>query len=85
VGSLLWVILAADLQPLRLAHDAVLLVMLIYLMIHSGLLPILTAMQARAGLPYEPVVLRPFWVYSLGIFWASCAAFLLLPVSWGGA
>ncbi|MGM8225473.1 cytochrome c oxidase subunit I [Cellvibrio sp. ARAG 10.3] len=93
VGSLLWVLLAAALQPLRLAHDAVLLVMLIYLMIHSGLLPILTAMQALrvrlgyvgAGLPYEPVVLRPFWIYSLGIFWASCAAFLLLPVSWGGA
>ena len=92
-GSLLWVLLAADLQPLRLAHDAVLLVMLIYLMIHSSLLPILTAMQAMrvrlgyvgAGLPYEPVVLRPFWIYTLGIFWVSCAAFLLLPISWGGA
>ena len=92
-ASLVWVLLAAPLQPLRLAHDAVLLVMLLYLLIHSVLLPLLTVMQALrvrlgyvgAGLPYEPVVLLPFWVYTLGIFWLSIAAFLLLPVSWGGA
>ncbi|MGB3610153.1 MAG: cytochrome c oxidase subunit I [Cellvibrio sp.] len=92
-AALLWVLLSAELQPLRLAHDAVLLVMLLYLLIHSGFLPILTALQAMrvrlgyvgAGLPYEPVVLLPFWIYTLGIFWLSVAAFLLLPISWGGA
>src|SRR5690606_40709696 len=30
-AALLWVLLSAELQPLRLAHDAVLLVMLLYL------------------------------------------------------
>ena len=90
---LLWVLLAASLDPRSLAHDAVLTVMLMYLLLHSGLAVILTALQAlrvRIGyvsrkLPYEPVVLQPFWTYTLGVFWLGFAAFILLPMAWGGA
>jgi cytochrome c oxidase subunit I+III len=97
VGFVHWVILAwvlhdAPLAPTELAHDAVLTVMLLYLLIHSGLAVVFTVLQAlRVGhgyvgarLPYEPIVLRPFWMYTLGVFWLSFAAFLLLPMAWGG-
>lgn len=92
VVVLVWVFVEADLNPLLLAHDSVLTVMLFYLLIHSGLSVILTGLQAarvRCGyvsehLPYEPVVLQPFWIYSLVIFWVSFAAFILLPMTWGG-
>ncbi|MGM0421517.1 MAG: cytochrome c oxidase subunit I [Pseudomonadota bacterium] len=88
---LVWVFIGADLQPTQTAHDSVLSVMFYYLLIHSGFSVILTVMQAcrvrfgyvGAGLPYEPVVLRLFWLYTLGIFWTAVAAFvLLLPMAW---
>ncbi|MFA5494374.1 MAG: cytochrome c oxidase subunit I [Porticoccaceae bacterium] len=93
VALLLWVLLGASLAPQTLAHDAVLCVMLIYLLLHSGLAVILTALQAlrvRCGyvgrkLPYEPVVLWPFWLYTLGVFWLGFVAFILLPMAWGDA
>ncbi|TRW48413.1 cytochrome c oxidase subunit I [Aliidiomarina halalkaliphila] len=80
--------------PLELqssAHDAVIFVMLIYLIFHSGLGSVLTLMQAlrvRLGYvgktyPYEPIVLRPWWTYTLGIFWCSVATFVALPMLWG--
>jgi len=91
-GLLAWVLYDAALAPTELAHDAVLLVMLLYLLIHSALAVVLTVLQAlRVGygyvgarLPYELLVLRPFWIYTLGVFWLSFAAFLLLPMAWGG-
>ncbi|HDZ56056.1 MAG TPA: cytochrome c oxidase subunit I [Pseudomonas xinjiangensis] len=91
VALLLWVLLSAPLNPTLQAHDAVLTVMLIYLLIHGGLSTIATAMQAMRvnigyvslQLPYEPVVLMPLWVYTLGIFWLGFAAFVLLPMGWG--
>lgn len=90
-GLLLWLSLEAPLEPRTLAHDAVLMVMLIYLLIHSGLAILLTAMQAvrvRIGyvgsrLPYEPLVLQPFWSYTLGAFWLAFAAFILMPMMFG--
>tara|TARA_R110000822_G_scaffold31316_5_gene90618 strand:- start:9430 stop:11946 length:2517 start_codon:yes stop_codon:yes gene_type:complete len=90
---LVWVMVAAPLTPGDLAHDAVLTVMLYYLLLHGGLATIFTALQAvrvRIGyvalrLPYEPVVVQPFWMYTLGVFWMSFAAFILLPMAWGGA
>jgi cytochrome c oxidase subunit I+III len=93
LALLFWLLLDAPLQPTMLAHDAVLSVMLGYLLLHSALSTLLTAMQAvrvRLGyvgkrLPYELVVLRPFWSYTLGVFWLGVAAFVLLPMSWGGA
>ena len=87
---LAWLALAADLSPTSSAHDAVLAVMLGYLLFHGALAAILTALQAvrvRCGyvgahLPYEPLVLQPFWSYTLGVFWLSFAAFILLPMAW---
>src|SRR5690606_12863114 len=92
-GLLLWVYLEAPLDPSALAHDSVLTVMLLYQLLHSGVSVVLCGMQAQrvklgyvgANLPYEPVVLRPFWLYTLVTFWISFAAFVLLPMSWGGA
>jgi cytochrome c oxidase subunit I+III len=88
---LLWVLAIAPLNPTVKAYDAVLAFMLYYLLVHSGVSVILTGLQAmrvRYGyvnrkLPYEPVVLRPFWIYSLGVYWCSFAAFILMPMAWG--
>lgn len=82
------------LAPLELqesAHDAVLFVMLAYLIFHCGLGTILTLMQAMrvrlgyvgSAFPYEPIVLRPWWTYTLGVFWSSVAVFIGLPMVWG--
>lgn len=88
--ALLWLLLAADLAPRSLAHDAALAVMLGYLLFHGALTALLTALQARrvqlgyvgVELPYEPVVLQPLWSYSLVVFWISFAAFILMPMAW---
>lgn len=90
---LLWILLSAGLKPSEYAYDSLLTVMLIYLLLHSALAVVLTGMQARRvalgyvsnKLPYEPEVLKPFWIYTLGIFWSALAAFILLPYAWGGA
>lgn len=94
---LLWVYLGSALESTRLAHDSVLALMLFYLIFHSGLAVIVTGLQAwrvtqgyiNRALPYEPMVLWPFWVYTLAIFWLAVAAFVLLPMAWpataGGA
>lgn len=87
---LAWVLQTSSLQPTELAHDAVLAVALYYLLLHSGLALIFTVLQALrvklgyvgARLPYEPVVIQPFWIYTLGVFWLSFALFLLLPMAW---
>jgi cytochrome c oxidase subunit I+III len=93
VAVLIWAVRTATLAPTGNAHDAVLLVMLLYLLSHGALCAVLTAMQATrvargyvsVRLPYEPQVLRPLWLYTLGTFWLSVAAFLLLPSAWGSA
>ena len=91
-GLLAWALTDASLAPTELAHDAVLLVLLLYLLLHGSLATILTALQARRveygyvsrRLPYEPVVLWPFWLYTLGAFWVGVLAFFLLPIGWRG-
>lgn len=90
---LVWVTVSSGLAFTERAHDAVLLVMLMFLIFHSGLSVAVTAMQAlRANygyistrLPYEMVVMNPWWVFSLTIFWVSYASFLLLPLVWEAA
>lgn len=90
---LLWVLVDAPLNPVSHAHDSVLTFMLYYLLVHSGLSVVLTGLQAlrvknayvSGILPYEPMVLHPFWIYTLAIFWLSFAAFILLPMAWGVA
>ena len=89
--SLSWVLFSAPLQPGEQAHDAVLSVVLYYLLLHGLLATLATALQAcrvsigyvSARLPYEPVVLQPLWRYTLGVFWLGFAAFVLLPTVWG--
>ncbi|RUO63099.1 cytochrome c oxidase subunit I [Pseudidiomarina insulisalsae] len=93
LGVLIAIIVTSPLKVTETAHDAVLFVMLAFLIFHSGLSVIATALQAlrvRYGyvserLPYEPVVLKPLWLFSLAIFWCSVASFLLLPMAWGVA
>jgi cytochrome c oxidase subunit I+III len=93
VAVLIGVAIEAPLEPTGNAHDAVLLVMLLYLIFHGALCTVLTGMQAQRAvwgyvslrLPYEPQVLRPLWLYTMGVFWLSVAAFLLLPSGWSGA
>ena len=93
VAVLIGVAIDAPLEPTGNAHDAVLLVMLLYLIFHGALCTVLTGMQAQRAawgyvslrLPYEPQVLRPLWLYTTGVFWLSVAAFLLLPWAWSGA
>ena len=90
VAVLLWLTLRTDLSPTQSAHDSVLVVMLGYLLFHGAVAAVATALQAvrvrygyvSAQLPYEPMVLQPFWSYTLGIFWLSFAAFILLPMAW---
>lgn len=91
VVLMVWTLRASTLAPIELAHDAVLLVMLIYVLVHSALATVVTMLQAlrvRMGyvsknLPYEPIVLRPLWIYSASIFWLSMLAFILMPMGWG--
>ena len=90
---LVGVTVISPLETSKYAHDAVLFVMLSFLIFHSALSVIATALQAlrvRYGyvsklLPYEPVVLKPMWLYSLATFWCSVASFLLLPIAWGAS
>ena len=89
-GLLLWVMLSAGLEATSTAHDAVLTVLLVYLLVHAGFAVVLTVLQALrvrrgwvgARLPYEPVVLRPWWIYTAGVYWVGVAAFVLLPMAW---
>ncbi|MCK8515654.1 cytochrome c oxidase subunit I [Methylonatrum kenyense] len=91
LAVVLWALLGAGLTPTEHAHDAMLLVMFLYLLFHAGLATVLSLLQAlrvRLGyvgvrLPYEPVVLRPLWLYTLAVYWLSVALFLFLPAAWG--
>jgi cytochrome c oxidase subunit I+III len=98
LGLVHWGLLVASLQrasldPTGFTHDAVLTMLLLYLLIHGGAATLFTALQAwrtRLGyigreLPYEPVVLRPLWIFTLGAFWLGFAAFFLLPMGWNGS
>lgn len=90
VTLLVLVIVDADLQFRILAHDSIIMVALVYTVIHSGLAMIITALQAVRGRlgyvgaasPFEPFVVRPFWIYTLGVFWITVAMFFLLPLAW---
>ncbi|MDO6746450.1 cytochrome c oxidase subunit I [Gilvimarinus sp. 1_MG-2023] len=80
----------AALKPQVTSHDAVITVMLVYQVLHSGLAVIITALQAlRVGkgyvghkAPYEPVVVERWWVYTAAVFWISYAAIIVLPMMW---
>ncbi|WLD58548.1 cytochrome c oxidase subunit I [Salinispirillum sp. LH 10-3-1] len=93
VLSLIAVLWVAPLAITDNAYDAVLFFMLLFLLFHSALAVIITALQAwriklgyvSARLPYEPQVVWPFWLYTTGIFWVSVALFVFLPMAWGAS
>lgn len=89
---LVWVWMSSTLAVTQTAHDAVIAVMLMYLMFHSGLAVIMTVLQAKRvaygyvgkAAPYEVTVVEPWWLYTTLVFWVSFAAIVLLPIAWGG-
>jgi cytochrome c oxidase subunit I+III len=91
--ALVWVWMSSTLAVTQTAHDAVIAVMLMYLMFHSGLAVIMTVLQAKRvaygyvgkAAPYEVTVVEPWWLYTTLVFWVSFAAIVLLPIAWGGA
>jgi len=91
-GLLLWAILAGDLAPRATAHDAVIVVMLVYSLAHGALATILSALQALRvhygyvckRTPYEPLVVEQFWQYSLAVMWISYCSVVLFPPTFGG-
>ena len=94
-GGFAWLLfeaIRAPLSPTTLAHDAVLSLMLWYLLLHAGLCTLATGLQALrvhkgyvdVTLPYEPVVVSPLWLYTIACYWVGFAAFVLLPMTWSG-
>jgi cytochrome c oxidase subunit I+III len=92
-GMLIWAWADSTLVPTQTAHDAVISVMLMNQLFHSGLAVIITVLQAwrvacgyvGKAAPYELAVVEPWWFYTVVIFWVSFAAIVLLPIAWGGA
>ncbi|HCL76532.1 cytochrome c oxidase subunit I [Stutzerimonas nitrititolerans] len=92
-ASILWLLLAADLEPTATAHDAIIFVMLAYSLIHCTLAAVLMALQAwrvsygyvGEQAPYEPIVVEQLWLYNLGVLWTSYVAIILFPATWGAA
>jgi cytochrome c oxidase subunit I+III len=91
-GLLLWTLLGGELAPRARAHDAVILVLLLYNLLHCALAAILSALQALrvhcgyvgAHAPYEPLVVGQLWYYNFGVLWSSYFALVLFPTTWGG-
>ena len=92
-GLLLWALLGGDLAPRTTAHDAVIVVLLVYSLLHCALAAILSALQALrvhcayvgAHAPYEPLVVGQLWYYNFGVLWSSYFALVLFPTTWGGS
>lgn len=90
IGLLVWTWSTSSLAVTETAHDAVIAVVLMYLLFHSGLAVIMTLLQAlRVGYgyvgkaaPFEIAVVTPWWLYTTGVFWLSFAAVILFPIAW---
>ncbi|MCM5679694.1 cytochrome c oxidase subunit I [Schlegelella sp. S2-27] len=91
-GGTAWLMAASPITPTGNAHDAVIAVMLGFLLLHGGLGAVLAALQAwRVGhryvgahAPYEPAVLAQLWIFNTGCFWVACVALMLFPAAFGG-
>jgi cytochrome c oxidase subunit I+III len=87
---LLSLFIMAPLAYTSSAHDAVIMVILLYLLGHAGLAVLLTLLQAlrvargyvSKHRPYEPQVVKPLWFYYLGVYWLSIVSFFILPLGW---
>jgi cytochrome c oxidase subunit I+III len=90
LGLAIW---QAELAPTATAHDATLLVALIYVLIHAllgGLLCLLQGLRVGYGFvgakaPMEPVVVLRLWYYNLIVYWSLILAIWALPTMLGGA
>ncbi|MCE8033465.1 MAG: cytochrome c oxidase subunit I [Halomonas sp.] len=86
------VIWQAELAPTETAHDATLLVALLYVLIHAllgGLLCLLQGLRVGYGFvgahaPLEPVVVLRFWYYHLVVYWVLFVAIWVMPTILGG-
>lgn len=90
-GFMVWVLLGSGLAPKDTAHDALITVILIYLLTHSSLCTVMTVLQAlrvhwryvSKDVPYEPVVVLQWWLYTTAVFWLSVLAIFATPWAWG--
>ncbi|MFN2329472.1 MAG: cytochrome c oxidase subunit I [Chromatocurvus sp.] len=90
-GLLIWVVMTSTLAPTETSHDAVMTVIISYLLLHSVAGVVITALQAmrvRYGLvgehaPYEPIVVEQWWLYTTIAFWLGFVAIILMPLVWG--
>lgn len=84
LGALLWQL---PLRPQTSAHDSILCVALLYLLLHAALAGVLAWLQAArvrrgwVGLhrPYEPRVVAAWWNYSAAVALLAWAVFALAP------
>ena len=84
-------IVMAPLAVREQAHDAVVFVMLLYLLLHMGLALLATVLQWRraalglvsADIPYEIPVVRQLWRYANLVAWTLLLVLLAFPASWG--
>ncbi|PMR76636.1 cytochrome c oxidase subunit I [Billgrantia endophytica] len=89
LGVVIW---QADLAPTETAHDATLLVALLYVLIHAllgGLLCLLQGLRVGYGyvsaeVPYEPVVVLRLWNYNVVVYWILFVAIWGIPTLLGG-
>lgn len=89
-GIFLWIWQNISISPSQTAHDAVITVMLTYLFIHCIIATMMTAQLALRlpfgyvgkQFPHELYTVKQWWLYTVGIFWLSYGAMVLLPLSW---
>ncbi|WP_249978124.1 cytochrome c oxidase subunit I [Vreelandella olivaria] len=87
-----WVLYSANLAVTETAHDAVILVGLIYALFHGGLAAVLSLLQGlRVGYgyvgahaPFEPAVVAQLWRFNVVTFWVLIGALAVLPRVIGG-
>ena len=92
VGLLAFITVSSDLQFTTNAYDAVLLVMLAFLLFHSIISVITTTLQAlrvsydyiSTKLSYEIVVMSPMWLFTLCYFLAKLRKLFDLTNNMGG-
>lgn len=90
LGCVIW---QAELTPSQTAHDATLLVALLYVLLHGLLGALLCLLQGlrvgygyvSAQIPLEPVVVLSLWRYNLITYWIVLVAIWGLPTLLGGA
>ncbi len=90
-GHLCWLAQTAGLAPTASAQEAVVAVILAYVIAHCALAALVTGLQScrvRCGYvgveaPYEPQVLAALWSFNLLLLVSAGSALVLLPLAWG--